>query len=114
MEKKIVYFEKTGRENTAACLEVVKQAVKDFNNKHIVVATTWGDTGLLFSEAFRDHGMNLVVVTHSAGFKEPNTFEMPEDVREKITAPEFIQGQSLLIRWKLLCQPSSAGFIQRF
>lgn len=84
MEKKIVYFEKTGSENTSACLEVVKQAVKEFNYKHLVVATTWGDTGLLFSDAFRNHGINLVIVTHSAGFKEPNTFEMPDDVREKI------------------------------
>lgn len=84
MEKKIVYFERAGSENTSACLEVAKQAVKGFNYKHLVVATTGGDTGLLFSDVFRDYGINLVVVTHSAGFKEPNTFEMPDDVREKI------------------------------
>ncbi|MFA4830372.1 MAG: pyruvate kinase alpha/beta domain-containing protein [Thermodesulfovibrionales bacterium] len=86
MERKVVYFEKTGRENTAACLDVVKQAIKDSGYRHLVVATTGGDNGLLFSEALKSSGINLVVVTHSAGFKEANTFEMPDNVREKIKA----------------------------
>ncbi len=82
----MVYFEKPGRENTSACLEVVKQAIKESGYRHLIVATTGGDTGLLFSEAFKSSKINLVVVTHSAGFKEPNTFEMPDDIREKIKA----------------------------
>jgi hypothetical protein len=84
MEKKVIYFEKPGRDNTLACLEVVKKAVKDY--KDVVVASTSGETGLLFSDALKGSGVNLVVVTHSAGFKEPNTLEMPADVREKIHA----------------------------
>jgi hypothetical protein len=83
-EKKIVYFEKPGRENTADCLEIIKEALKKENYKHVVVASTSGDTGILFSEALKNSGVNLVVVTHSAGFKEPNTHEMPEDIRKKI------------------------------
>lgn len=86
MEKKIIYFETQGKINTPACLAVVKQAVSADGCRHLVVATTGGDTGLLFSDAFKDSGINLVIVTHSAGFKEPNTFEMPEDVRERIKA----------------------------
>ncbi|MBF0557449.1 MAG: hypothetical protein HQL08_01570 [Nitrospirae bacterium] len=84
MEKKIVYFEKTGRENTAACLQIVKDSIRDSGYKHLVVATTGGDSGVLFSEAFKGSGINVVVVTHCAGFKEPNTVELPEDVRQKI------------------------------
>jgi hypothetical protein len=86
MERKVIYFEKPGKENTSSCLEVTKQAVKDSGYRHIVVATTGGDTGLLFSEAFRDSGINLVIVTHSAGFKEPNTLELSDEVKEKIKA----------------------------
>jgi len=84
MEKKIVYFEKPGNENSYACLEIVKRALKERSYKHVAVASTTGETGLLFSEGLRDLNVNLIVVTHSAGFKEPNTIEMPEDIRKKI------------------------------
>jgi len=84
IERKVIYFEKPGRENTADCLEIVKKTLKKENYKHVVVASTSGDTGLLFSEMLRDYSVHLVVVTHSAGFKEPNTIEMPEETRRKI------------------------------
>jgi hypothetical protein len=85
-ERKIIYFEKPGSENTAICLEVVKQAIKENGYKYIIVASTSGDTGLLFSEALKNSGINLVVVTHSSGFKEPNTNEMLDDIKKKIEA----------------------------
>ena len=84
MEKKVIYFEKTGSENTNACLEVVRNALRENKYKHVVVASTGGDTGLLFSEELENSGINLVIVTHSAGFKEPNTVEVSEDIRKKI------------------------------
>lgn len=86
MQNRITYFEKPGRENTEACLQVVKDAVRDGGYKHLVVATTEGDTGLLVSEAFKAAGINIAVVTHSAGFKAPNTQEMSSDTRAKIEA----------------------------
>jgi hypothetical protein len=84
VEKKIIYFEKTGSENTSACLEVVKKALREDRYKHVVVASTAGETGLLFSEEFKGTDVNLVIVTHSTGFKEPNTHEMPVEMRKKI------------------------------
>jgi hypothetical protein len=86
MEKKIIYFEKPGRENSGACLQCVKDTIKADLYKHIVVATTTGATGLMFSEAFSGSGLNIVAVTHSAGFKGPNTFEAGDDILEKIRA----------------------------
>jgi uncharacterized protein len=84
MEKKVVYFEKPGRDNTSSCLDVVKQAISENRYRHLVVATTTGDTGLLFSDAFKDSSMNIVIVTHSAGFKEPNTSEAPPETVTEI------------------------------
>jgi len=84
MEKKVVYFEKVGKENTGACLEVVRQTLSEGRQRHVVVATTTGSTGLLFSGAFSGGPANIVVVTHSAGFKGPNTFEIPDDILGKI------------------------------
>ena len=49
-----------------------------------MVASTTGETGMLFSEAFKGKGVNIVVVTHSAGFKEQNAIEMPPEVRKSI------------------------------
>lgn len=84
MEKKIIYFEKPGTENTESCLAVVKDAVKDAKYKHLVVATTWGDTGILFSEALKSSGLNIVAVTHSAGFKDANTPEISTENKKRI------------------------------
>lgn len=84
MEKRVLYFEKPGRDNTEACLDVVKRALAEDGYKHIVVASTTGETGLLFVRALKEFRINIVVITHSAGFKEPNTIEIPKDVRLQI------------------------------
>jgi hypothetical protein len=86
MEKTVTYFEKTGAENTVACLGIAKKAIEDEGYKHIVVASTRGETGLLFSEALKPSSVNVIIVTHSSGFKEPNTHEMPDAVRKNIEA----------------------------
>jgi uncharacterized protein len=82
--RRTIYFEKPGRDNTSACLDVALEALKDGGYRHIVVASTSGSTGLLFSGSLRDSGVNLVVVTHSAGFKGPNTFEIPGETLSKM------------------------------
>lgn len=86
MEKKVVYFEKPGKENTGACLDLAIEALNEGGYRHVVVASTTGSSGLLFSGAFKNRGVNTVVVTHSAGFKGPNTREMPGETIEKIRA----------------------------
>lgn len=86
MEKKVMVFREAGKINTGACLQAVKNAIRDDNYKHLVIASTEGDTGLLFAEALKDAGINIVVVTHSAGFKTANSHEMPQDIRDKIEA----------------------------
>lgn len=84
MEKSVTYFERPGKENTERCLDVVKRAIRDSQYKHLVVASTTGETGLLFSDGLKYSRINIVVVTHSYGFKEPNTSEIADDVKKKI------------------------------
>lgn len=81
MLRKVLYFERAGKENTEECVEIVKKVLPEFN--HLVVASTTGETGLKFAEKFANK-INLVVVTHSAGFREPNQIEFPQQIREKI------------------------------
>ncbi|MEJ2695806.1 MAG: pyruvate kinase alpha/beta domain-containing protein [Candidatus Sulfobium sp.] len=82
--RKTIYFDNPGRDNTAACLDVALEALKEAGYRHVVVASTTGSTGLLFSDSLKGSGVNLAVVTHSAGFKGPNTFEVPEETLLKI------------------------------
>jgi hypothetical protein len=82
--RRVKYFETPGRENTKECVESVKEAIKAEKYKHVVLATTTGDTGLAFGEGLKGMGVNIVAVTHSAGFKEPNASELSDDVKKKI------------------------------
>lgn len=82
--RKTVYFDKSGKENTVECLTVVQEELKERGYEHLVVASTTGESGLLFSEVLKDSGVNLVVITHSHGFKESNSHEMPIETRKKI------------------------------
>lgn len=84
MQKTITYFEKPGAINTEACLEIVIEHIHTYRYKHLVVATTTGQTGRLFAENLKDKNTNLVVVTHSFGFKEPNSIEITEEARAAI------------------------------
>ena len=86
MQKTVTYFEKPGPENTGYCLDIVNQAIHEYDYRHIVVASTWGDTGLIFAESLKDKNINLIIVTHSHGFKEPNSIELTEEARRKIQA----------------------------
>ncbi len=84
MEKKVVYFEKQGRNNTQECLQIVREAIQEYRYKHIVIASVSGSTGLLFAEEFKASSINIVVVTHSAGYKSPNIIEMSNESKRRL------------------------------
>jgi len=86
MEKTVTYFEKPGPDNTLKCLDIAKDAITTFQYRYLIVATTSGNTGVLFAEGLKDLNISLVVVTHSHGFKAPNSIELTGEAREKISA----------------------------
>lgn len=81
-----ISFEKAGKDNTKACLEVALKAHRERGLKHVVVASTFGDTGLAAAELFKNTDANLVVVTHNVGFREPGKLEMTAETRARIEA----------------------------
>ncbi len=84
-KREVIYFEKAGPVNTDACLEVVKRVIEEDGLKNVVVASTFGDTGLKFAKALKEIPyVNLVVVTHNYGFKEPGTNELAPEVRREL------------------------------
>jgi hypothetical protein len=107
IESKTVYFGKAGKHNTDRTLELAKARADELGIKNIVVATTAGDTALMAADLFA--GSNLVVVTHSAGFREPDKQEMEPENIEKLekmdvkllTATHSFGGVGRAVRKKL-------------
>lgn len=83
-ERKVAYFREAGKQNLDALLKLVKEYVQKENIKDIVVASPTGETGAKASKAFKGH--NVVVVTHSYGFKEPGKNELQDSFKRKIIA----------------------------
>ena len=78
------YFHQPGKENLERVLQIAKERAGQLGIHSIVVATTTGQTGVRASEVFR--GYNVVLVTHCAGFGEPNTQELTDENRLAIQA----------------------------
>lgn len=77
-----LYFETPGPQNTEKTLERALKRAKSLGIKDIIVASTKGETGIKAAEIFK--GYNLIVVTHSTGFREPDIQELPPEKKEEI------------------------------
>lgn len=84
VEKKTVYFEKAGNQNTETLLKTVKEYAEREDIRDIVVASTSGETGAKASKTLK--GYNVVVVSHCFGFREPGETELQEQHRKEILA----------------------------
>ena len=78
----IAYFATPGRNNTDATLGIAKDYAKERDIKSVVVASTTGYTAQKAAEVFKD--FNLIVVTHVAGFREPDQQQFPSDLRQEL------------------------------
>lgn len=79
-----VLFETPGPQNTERTLELAVQRARQLGARHIVVATTSGATGVRAAELMQ--GQGVVVVSHSSGFKAPNTQELLLEHVERLRA----------------------------
>jgi hypothetical protein len=82
IERRVIYFQTAGRQNTDTLLEVVKDYVEREGIRDIVVASTTGETGAKAAKIFK--GYNVVIVTHCFGFQKPGESELKEEFREEI------------------------------
>ena len=106
VERKTVYFHNCGEENTDALLKLVKTYAQEEGIKDIVVASSRGSTGVKASKTFK--GLNVIVVTHHAGFLGPSQNELEEENRKKIlengakilTATHALSGVERAVRKK--------------
>lgn len=105
-ERKTVYFEAAGSQNTELVLKLAKEYAQAEGIEDILVASTTGETGARASEVFED--FNVVVVTHHSSFVKPGTLELREENRGKIlergakllTATHALSGVERAVRKK--------------
>jgi len=79
-----VYFAAPGPENTDRTLQLARQRAEELGIRSILVPSTRGETGAKAAAWFA--GYNVVVVTHSTGFRGPDTQELTEENRRAILA----------------------------
>ncbi len=77
-----VYFKNTGGKNTKRTLEIAANRTEELGIQNVVVASSSGRTGALAAELFSVG--NLVIVTHSTGFMEPDYQEFQHEYRSII------------------------------
>lgn len=77
-----VYFRQTGPANTVRTLELAGTRARELGIRQVMVASTSGATGVQAVHEFQ--GADLVVVTHSTGFSEPNGQELTPENRAAI------------------------------
>jgi len=86
MENKIYYFEEINPENSDILLALVKEKAQEKGVKHIVVASTRGETGVKAAKVFKDSEINVVVVTHQIGPQGPELLKENEKMIKDLGA----------------------------
>jgi hypothetical protein len=102
-----LYFDAPGPANTRATLERAAGRAAELDVQNIVVASSTGRTGSAAAELFK--GRNLVIVTHSTGFRGPDVQEMTPETRRALeqagakvlTAQHAFGGVGRAVRKKL-------------
>jgi hypothetical protein len=82
--RKTCYFENSGKQNTDALLEFVKEYISAENIADVVVASSTGETGAKAAKLFK--GINVVVVTHHHGFVRAGESELKPEFEKEILA----------------------------
>jgi len=69
--------------STEDVLKIALDYAKEHSIPRVVIATTKGDTGIAAAKLFPD-SIELIAVTHSAGFSTPGEDELPKEMREEM------------------------------
>ncbi len=84
IQSQTVYFSAPGPANTDRVLSLVAERAPALGVGTVLVATTSGATGARAAELLK--GLDIIAVTHSAGFREPFTLNHDAALIEKIKA----------------------------
>ncbi|MCD6550960.1 pyruvate kinase alpha/beta domain-containing protein [Thermotoga sp.] len=76
----MVVFKEPGKLNTRKTLEIAIERARKIPSKKLLIASVTGYSAKMAVEMARE--LELIVVTHHTGFKEPDTQEFDENTRK--------------------------------
>ncbi len=82
IEARCVYFGSAGPQNTDRTLELARERALELGIRQVLVASTSGKTGARAAEVLKD--LQVIVVSHSAGFATPNEQQLQPAYRQAI------------------------------
>jgi uncharacterized protein len=78
-QSSITYFSKSGKENTEKVMQLSLKKANELGIKTALVASTTGYTAKLAVDILL--GLDIIIVTHSAGFREPDVQEFDSEIQ---------------------------------
>ncbi|MEO0082895.1 MAG: pyruvate kinase alpha/beta domain-containing protein [candidate division WOR-3 bacterium] len=84
-EVRTTYFKKPGKINTIETLKLALQRAKELKIKDIVLASSKGWTAKQITK-MDIAGLNVVCVTHHAGFEKPGQVELTDETKKFLEA----------------------------
>lgn len=81
IERRIVYFEKPGEQNTEETLRLAFERAKELGIRYIVLASSYGETAKKALK-FLDEKTKLIVVTYHTGFIEEGKNTMSPETED--------------------------------
>lgn len=82
IERKIVYFERPGYNNTMETLRLAVERCEELGIRYLVVASSSGETAMKAYDLVKDKNIKLVVVTYHTGFYEEGVNSMKPEIEE--------------------------------
>lgn len=70
MEKKIIYFDEPGPQNTNVVIDAVKERLRDLGIKYVVVASESGKTALKVAKALKGFDVSIICISGYAGIRK--------------------------------------------
>jgi hypothetical protein len=113
MDKKIVYFEQRGPENTQEVMNIAKLRIMEGDINKIVLASTTGQTAKIAIEVFANERITLAIIPHQYGFREVNRFPR-EFVKEIETKGHLVHFSTMLFHTTELYGTDSPQVIANF
>jgi len=80
----VIYFKESGEKNTRRVLELCVEKAKQLPSKKLLISSTRGKSAEMALEMVEKTEVELIVVTHSIGFNEPDHDEFDATLRKKI------------------------------
>ena len=89
IERKVVYWEKPGKEHTEETLKIARDAAKERSIETVLISSTTGYTAEKAVDVFKGSNLKVIVVTHATGYSEKGVQKMPDETRARLKKAGF-------------------------